>query len=41
MFRKVKAVAIVLLTIYTKSEQADIAAAEIRSAIIEYEQGIE
>jgi mRNA-degrading endonuclease RelE of RelBE toxin-antitoxin system len=31
---------IILLTIYTKSEQADIAAAEIRSAIAEYEQGI-
>lgn len=29
---------IILLTIYTKSEQADIAADEIRSIIAEYEQ---
>jgi mRNA-degrading endonuclease RelE of RelBE toxin-antitoxin system len=34
------ATGIILLTIYTKSEQADIAAAEIRSAIAEYEQDI-
>lgn len=29
---------IILLTVYTKSEQADIAADEIRSIIVEYEQ---
>jgi mRNA-degrading endonuclease RelE of RelBE toxin-antitoxin system len=32
------ATGIILLTIYTKSEQADIAADEIRSIIAEYEQ---
>jgi mRNA-degrading endonuclease RelE of RelBE toxin-antitoxin system len=35
-----KTVGIILLTIYTKSEQADIAVAEIRTAIAEYEQNI-